>query len=91
VTRARMAAFLARAEAGRTGQELPGVPDAFVDDQQHALQLEINRVASVGLTTGIRDDVFGPGMSVRRDQMATFLARLVDRAVRDGSATTPAT
>jgi hypothetical protein len=89
VTRAQMAAFLARAEAWRSGSELPSVPDAFVDDGAHTLQREINQVASVGLTTGLDARSFGPGNTVNRSQMATFLARLIDRAVRDGSATAP--
>jgi Tol biopolymer transport system component len=88
VTRAQMAAFLARAEAWRAGAELPAVPDAFLDDQAHVLQREINQVAAVGLSTGVHERTFAPGSIVTRGQMATFLARLLDRAVRDGSVTT---
>jgi hypothetical protein len=90
VTRAQMAAFLARAEAWRTGRALPAVPDAFTDDDGHALRQDIDRVAAVGISTGIDATRFGPGTSVTRAQMATFLARVVDRAVRDGSAAPPA-
>jgi hypothetical protein len=90
VTRAQMAAYLARSEAWRTGHELPSVPDAFADDDGHALQRQIDQVAAVGLTTGIDGTRFGPGASVTRGQMATFLSRLLDRAVRDGAAAPPA-
>jgi hypothetical protein len=89
VTRAQMAAFLARAEAWRTGTPLPAVPDAFTDDDGRVLEEEIDRVSAVGLATGIRDRTFAPGAEVSRGQMATFLARLLDRAVRDASASPP--
>jgi hypothetical protein len=89
VSRAQMAAFLARAEAWRTGAPLPSVPDAFRDDDGRTLEVEINRVSAVGLATGIRGRTYAPSAEVSRGQMASFLARLLDRAVRDGSVSPP--
>lgn len=43
-------------------------------DSPHAAG--IAAVAEAGITTGRADGTFGPGLAVRRDQMATFLVRL---------------
>jgi len=44
-------------------------------------RLAIDCVASVGVTSGLRDGTFNPSGTVTRAQMATFLANIVDRVV----------
>jgi len=41
----------------------------------------IDCVASVGITSGLRDGTFNPSGTVTRAQMATFLANIVDRVL----------
>jgi hypothetical protein len=77
VTRAQMASFLARliAAAGITLEE---GPNAFLDDDgpEFAVHHEnINKLANVGIVTGRADGTYGPGLTVNRAQMATFLVR----------------
>lgn len=71
VTRGEMAAFLARV------LELPGGPERFVDDNDSIFENDINAVAAAGITFGCNaeGDHFCPLAPIRRDQMASFLAR----------------
>jgi hypothetical protein len=74
VTRGQMAAFLARAF------HLPLVFafDAFVDDDGSIFEQAIDRLADAGITSGCNppvNDRFCPAASVRRGEMAVFLAR----------------
>jgi hypothetical protein len=73
VTRAQMAAFLARA------LELPSATtDYFDDDDGITLEHDINRMARAGLTGGCAPRRFCPTATVTRAQMAAFLARALD-------------
>lgn len=70
ITRAEMAAFLARA------LDLPGTEtDHFADVSGHRHEDAINAIAEAGITLGCRDGVFCPNDSVVRGQMASFLTR----------------
>jgi hypothetical protein len=70
LTRAQMAAFLARA------LELPAATkDYFTDDNGITLESHINRMAEAGLTGGCGGDNYCPGSAVTRGQMAAFLHR----------------
>lgn len=71
VTRAEMAAFLART------LDLADGPDRFVDDDGSPFESKINALAASGITVGCNrsGDRFCPDDPVRRDQMATFLRR----------------
>jgi hypothetical protein len=70
VTRQEMASFLARALA------LPAASrDFFTDDESSIHEADINRVAAAGITTGCTATRYCPTQVVRRDQMASFLAR----------------
>ncbi|MDJ0496722.1 MAG: right-handed parallel beta-helix repeat-containing protein, partial [Acidimicrobiia bacterium] len=74
VTRGAMAAFLARA------LELAddGGGDWFVDDDESVFELDIDRLATAGVTRGCNppiNDRFCPRQSVTRAQMAAFLRR----------------
>ncbi|MGI8658896.1 MAG: S-layer homology domain-containing protein [Candidatus Limnocylindria bacterium] len=70
VTREQMASFLAR------GLGLPGsATDFFDDDAASRHQLDINRLASSGITGGCGVRRFCPASTVTRGQMAAFLHR----------------
>ena len=73
VTRGQMAAFLNRA------LDLPATPiDFFVDDDGSTFEVDINRLASAGITRGCDppdNDRFCPDGFVTRGQMAAFLVR----------------
>ena len=73
VSRGQMAAFLNRA------LDLAATPiDFFVDDDDSVFEGDINRLAAAGITRGCNpptNDRFCPDASIRRDEMATFLAR----------------
>ena len=70
VTREQMASFLVRA-LGLSGTP----PDAFTDDETSTHEHNINLVAQAGITTGCGPNLFCPKALVKRDQMASFLAR----------------
>ena len=77
VTRGQMAAFLVRA-FGYTDQ---GDGDLFVDDDGSVFEGDIDRLAVAGVTLGCNppdNDRYCPDDPVRRDQMASFLARALD-------------
>ena len=70
VTRDQMASFLARAA------KLPATgTDYFTDDEGNTHEANINRIRAAGITTGCTATTYCPSGKVRRDQMASFLAR----------------
>ncbi len=70
ITRAEMAAFLARVLG------LPSTSaDFFVDDDGSPFEPAINSLAAAGITSGCRADSYCPNLPVSRAQMATFLVR----------------
>jgi S-layer homology domain len=72
VRRDEMASFLARA------LELPVSPpaaDAFTDDTGNTHEKNINLIAADKITTGCAPGLYCPADNVKRDQMASFLAR----------------
>lgn len=71
VTRGQMAAFLTRV------LELPPGVDRFVDDATSEFEADINSLANAGITVGCNQagDRFCPDDLVKRDQMASFIAR----------------
>jgi glucose/arabinose dehydrogenase len=75
VSRGQMAAFLARA------LKLPATPtDYFTDDNSSIFEGDINKIAAAGITGGCTATKFCPDDPVRRDQMASFLARALKLA-----------
>ena len=65
-----MASFLVRALG------LPGTAtDYFSDDGASIHQADITRLAAAGITVGCGGGRFCPNGTVRRDEMASFLAR----------------
>ncbi len=89
VTRAQMAAFLARVAEHVTGEALPPGPDAFADDAGSVHEAAIDAAAEAGIATGLAPGAFGPSGSVSRAQMASFVARLLDLLVEEDHATVP--
>ena len=78
VTRAQMASFLARALS------LPAVgKDYFTDDTGNFHEANINAVAAAGITLGCNASgtMYCPDAPVLRDQMASFLARVLKTGV----------
>lgn len=75
VTRGQMASFLARL-VERSGGTLPSSPpDAFRDDDGTTHEVNIDKLAAVGIAGGRTDGTFAPNVAVVRSQMATFLIR----------------
>jgi hypothetical protein len=77
VTRGQMAAFLVRAFAYKD----MGTGDLFTDDDGSVFESDIDRLATAGVTRGCNppvNDQFCPNSPVRRDQMASFLARALE-------------
>ncbi len=89
-----MAAFLTRAYDHRAQQDgravLADGPDYFGDDNGHTQERAINKAAAAGFAGGLGDRVYAPDNGVRRDQMASFLARVLDLVVENGMAAVPA-
>jgi SpoIID/LytB domain protein len=78
VTRWQMALFLTRLHA--LGFELPpGAPTGFTDitDLTPETILAINQLAELGVTAGTTPTTYSPANDVLREQMASFLARLI--------------
>lgn len=89
VKRDQMATFLVKAYEYRTSSALPTGPDAFTDDNGTTHEVAINKAAAAGFTTGVGNGAYNPRGDVRRDQMASFVVRVLDKLVRAGQATTP--
>jgi len=78
--RDRMAAWMTRAYALLAGQQLPTTStDYFRDDDQYH-EAEINRLAEAGVVQGTSPGLYSPRTGVRRDQMASYLARTLAAA-----------
>jgi hypothetical protein len=74
VTRGQMAAFLVRG----FGYTDAGDGDLFIDDDTSIFEADIDRLGTAGVTKGCNppdNTKFCPENIVRRDQMASFLAR----------------
>lgn len=89
VTRAQMVTMLVGAyeRVAQVGMA-PG-PDAFDDDNNSVHQANINKAANAGLVLGTGVRTFAPTTRTQRDQMASFLARLLDQLVDAGHGTPP--
>jgi len=88
VRRDQMATFLVNAYQKATSLTLKsaadGPVDHFTDDQSSAHQANINKAAEAAFTSGVTATTYNPTGAVRRDQMASFLARVLDRLVWEG-------
>lgn len=79
VTRWQMALFLTRLHSA-AGYELPpGMDQGFTDvtDYPATTIVAINQLAELGITAGTSPTTYSPANDVLREQMASFLARLI--------------
>lgn len=89
MTRAQMAALLVRTYEHATSTTLPRALDEFDDDNGTTHEAAIDKAANAGFAAGTTLSSYQPGGDVRRDQMATFLARVSNRLVTHGRMTLP--
>ena len=80
--RDRMAAWMVRASALISGGELPAAPTDYFGDDAALHHGDINRLAAVGIVQGTSPGLYSPRAAVRRDQMASYLARTLAAATR---------
>ena len=63
---------------------VPEGSQPFTDVEGDTFEDSIECLAATGITNGgpgnLRDDQYGPGLTVQRDAMASFIARLIDKA-----------
>ena len=89
VSRGAMATVMAQTYRYVTGADLPSGGDAFADDDGNAHESGIDLLAGAAIAVGSVDGRFHPTAPVSREQMATFLARLLDALVEAGHVTPP--
>ncbi len=78
--RDRMAAWMARAYELIAGKPLAATTTDFFRDDSQYHHADINRLAAAGIVQGVRPGTYEPRTSVRRDQMASYLARTLAAA-----------
>jgi SpoIID/LytB domain protein len=78
VRRDQMASFLVRAWETVTGESLTASDTHFSDTADSVHADNIDKAAEAGFAKGVEEGVYAPLRSVRRDQMASFLARVLD-------------
>lgn len=89
VTRGQAATLVARA-LGEVRVSLPTSPDdAFADDTGSTHEGAINALAAEGIVTGIAPGFVEPRETLRRDQIASLLARTLDLIVDRTNARLP--
>lgn len=85
VTRDQMASFLTRAYELVTGRELLAAHHGFTDVAGNVHATAIAKAAGADFTAGASPTSYAPRTPVRRDQMASFLLRVLNRLVTDGT------
>jgi subtilisin family serine protease len=83
VSRAQMATFLVNTYEHLVGDAPRPAVRWFEDTGRSVHADSAEALWELGITAGIRPRTYAPRADVRRDQMASFLARLLDRVVRD--------
>lgn len=78
--RDRMAAWMARVHALISGTELPAASADYFGDDAAKHHDDINRLAETGIVQGTASGAYRPRDGVRRDQMASYLARTLASA-----------
>jgi hypothetical protein len=89
VRRDQMASFLVRAYEFIDAQDLERQPATFTDIAGNTHQTNIEKAATAGFARGTSATTYSPADSVRRDQMGSFLARVLQRGMTDGHVTLP--
>ncbi len=72
-----------------TGVPMANTTDYFNDDSGDVHERSINRLTEARVAGGTVDGRYRSSAAVRRDQMASFLARVLSAAVEAGQATPP--
>ena len=85
-----MASCLVRTHEHRTAHHGAADRRHFFDISGTTHAEAIDQAATLGLVSGVDDHRYAPDRHVRRDQMASFLARLLSATVDGGYATPPA-
>ena len=81
-SRSEMVSLLVATYEYLAGQPLATGADRFDDDDTSPHQSLINSAAAAGLVQGTGPRTFEPDADVRRDQMASFLVRMLERLRR---------
>jgi hypothetical protein len=89
VSRAQTVSLIVRAYEFATGETLPEGRDRFRDDDGSVHERNVNKGAEAGFVEGTSSTTFAPSDPVRRDQLASFVVRTLDRMVGDGYASPP--
>lgn len=89
VRRDQMASFLVRAYERLDQAELAAPASGFTDTAGNPHGTNIDKAAAAGFTEGVTADAYAPANPVRRDQMASFLARTLEQGANDGHVTPP--
>lgn len=83
VSRGQMAKFIVGSYPSATGVDILPGGDHFTDDDGSPFEGFIDRLANAAITTGTDAGTYAPGAPVHRDQMASFIARALNRIVAD--------
>ncbi|MGI8985057.1 MAG: S-layer homology domain-containing protein [Acidimicrobiales bacterium] len=89
VSRDQMASFINRALTFVSDDELTSGQDFYDDDDGNVHETNINAITAEGIAQGTGGRNYDPDSPVRRDQMASFLARTLDSLVSTNLALTP--
>lgn len=89
VRRDQMASFLVRAFERIHGAPLDAPASGFADIRGNLHKRQIDKSRAAGFTHGTSGRVYSPAGRVRRDQMASFLARALTRGYEHGYVSHP--
>ena len=81
VNREQMATFIATSIEAATGEELPR-EDAF-EDLSGPHDVSVEKLAAIDVARGVGGDTYSPRLPIRREQMASFLARTLQHLVTE--------
>ena len=84
LTRAQMASLLVRVYEFTAERGLVADLDYFLDDAASVHEDNINLAAAAGFTGGTDVRTFAPGRDVTREQISTFLMRMLDLLTEEG-------
>jgi hypothetical protein len=89
VTRDQMASFIRRALEYSQGEQLPRGRDTFIDDNGSVHEDSIDRLARLGIASGVGGFEYRPREAIRRDAMASLVMRGADHLVEGGRTRPP--
>lgn len=84
LSRGQMASLLVRLTELVAGAGLTSELDYFLDDDGSVHEDAVNRAAAAGIAAGRAQGEFAGSGTVTREQLATFLARVLDLLVEEG-------